>query len=279
MAVARPLRFFVPPPKRDKCVQAALSSAVQAPFEEVTDRMRTAAIAAILSCDPRPSNRIELAYALGYRSQVGFLRSTAPDDRFDLLTPPAALFADLPAGFRLSLHGEAMELSAADRSRAVAWPYDAAAMRVIEGIEAGVANSDLIVILRTHLNADGWENGYIVCQITDCRPPQPLEGRRLLRAAVATLYLGNSLEWERRVIASQWPAVCVDPSPDVARVQSAADWRRKAWSRPRPLEGGAMAVRSAPAPPRKEAQEVTIVPLTEVIAIPMEITKALAEDG
>jgi hypothetical protein len=229
----------------------------------MTDRMRSCAIAAIASRDPRPANRIELAYALGHCSQVGFFLSTGRDDRFDLLTPPSALFCDLAVGLHVRFHSETMECFAHDRSRAIALPYDAAAARLVQGLEDGVVNRDGIALLKIRLNADGWEHGHIVCEITDCRQPRPHERRHLHHVAASTLFPGCPLERERRMIATAHPAVCVDPSPDVARAQSAADWRRKAWSRPPPLAGA----RASP-PIRETLEKVVIVPLAEVVTIP-----------
>jgi hypothetical protein len=54
------------------------------------------------------------------------------------------------------------------------------------------------------------------------------------------------LEAEREVLMVQRPAICTDPSPDVARFQSIMDFRKKMWQRRefRARESGAGAERS-----------------------------------
>jgi hypothetical protein len=195
--------------------------------------MRSSALRAIVSQEPRPVTQIELSYLLDFGALVGFFTSGRADDRFDVLTPPPNLFEEIPIGFCALFYDGGFQFALPDGAKPISYESDPALYPLVECFETGIVSRELFVILRKKLQIDpsAWEEGRIVCQITDFRSVPPAEFRRLLLVAddVVAYCTGQRLEGERQVLALVHPTVCIDPSPDVARVQSVIDWRKKMW--------------------------------------------------
>jgi hypothetical protein len=86
----------------------------------------------------------------------------------------------------------------------------------------------------------GWERGTLIAEISDYRCEPVFRDRVKLgigedvrRHSLNLLTDLDRIETECGLIKLSNPGICVDPSPNVARLQSVADWRRKTW-----LHGG-----------------------------------------
>jgi hypothetical protein len=238
---------------------------------------------------------------LNYRSRLSFFLGSRPDARFDPLTPPPTLFDDIPVGFSVYFRSGSFEFVNSDRTRTIGYVYSATSIPLIEALESGFANCGLLVVLRRHLHCENWEDGYILCQIVDCRFSSCLEYRKILRIAPDVISapmtekvrafpsgrpdlpdpesrgLVDDTRWvrgfeiERQMLLAARPIVCVDPSPDVARVQSVSDWRRKQWARRRPLDRSEL-IQKVPEKEGKAAPtHVRLEPLSAPVFIPEPI--------
>jgi hypothetical protein len=260
--------------------------------------MRAQAIESIIHQDPRPTNTLELCYMLDYSVRLGVILGTRCDPRFDPLSPPPNLFDDFPLGFTVTFRTETFEIASADRTKTVAYGYDRTVAAFIESLEAGLIDRELATLLRKHLHVDAWEEGHVLCQITDFRLAVPVDYRQMLRLTDAAILgaIGDrgrpnrrepgeadrrapSLETERQTLAITRPCICLDPSPDVARVQSAVDWRRQMWRRKSRLEKEQMVVTPPPPPMRAPPGNITLKPLAGPVVIPDAIYQVLASGG
>jgi hypothetical protein len=62
--------------------------------------------------------------------------------------------------------------------------------------------------------------------------------------------------------------VCVDPSADLARVQSVSDWRRKQWVRSGPLGRGELVLKGSGEEGKAVSTHVRLEPLNAPVFIP-----------
>lgn len=216
---------------------------------------------------------------LDYSLRLGFILGNRLDPRFDPLTPPPNLFDDLPLGFYITFRNDTFEFMNADRTKSVGYLYDQTIVSLIESLEAGLIDRELSALLRKQLHIESWEDGRIVCQITDCRFQRPIGYRQILRVIESTVLIaivyraryGRSvptLEVEQQVLTVVRRALCIDPSPDVARAQSVADWRMKMWRRRRELHKGILTIAPEILPVCVAQGNVTLIPLVGTVVIP-----------
>jgi hypothetical protein len=251
--------------------------------------MRDQAVAAIIHQDPRPATHLELTYMLDYNLRLGFIMNSCSDPRFDPLTPPSTLFADLTLGFYATFRNDSLEFANADKSKCIGYVYDQNSVALIESLETGVIGRELAALLRRNLHVDGWEDGHMLCEITDFRFSRPVGCRQMMKVAESVIFgviaergrYGRrdagmiTLEVEQQVLAIARPVVCVDPSPDVARVHSAAHWRRQVWRRGTKLGKEAMAIAVPVKPVVVPPTIMALAPITGPVVIPDAILHAL----
>jgi hypothetical protein len=233
------LRFFFPRTKVDHDSQTDVVFSPEPPRESTVARMRSSALRAIVTQEPRPVTQIELSYLLDFSARVGFFASDRADDRFDVLTAPPNLFEEIPIGFCATFYDGGFQFALPDGAKPISFDCDPTLYPLVESFETGLVSRELLIVLRKKLQIDpsAWEEGRIICQITDFRSTPPTEYRRLLLVAddVVAYCTGQKLaqpqllEGERQVLVLVHPTICIDPSPDVARVQSVIDWRNKMW--------------------------------------------------
>jgi hypothetical protein len=283
-----PVRFFFPQPKLDKEAQTPLLFAIDQREGSIVSRLRSSAVQRILFQDPRPSNNKELCYLLDFNSRTGFFFANLKNERFDLLTPPSTLFDDFPVGFYVNFYNAFFQLTSSDKTKAISYDYEKAFFPIIESLETGQMTRELVSILRGDLEIEGtlWEDGHLLCEITDFRLSSPVRYRRMLQLSDDIIsyciekkqrhtFQCSLLEAERKILTFVHSTVCVDPSPDVARVQSVIDRRHKQWRRVRALDKREMEL-ILPVTPVKAAQaHITLCPLKGSIVIPDAIFKFL----
>jgi hypothetical protein len=220
---------------------------------------------------------------LEFNSGLVVFLATHVDARFDLLTPPDMLFHDFPLGFCANFHNSVLQLTSADDDKKATFPYGQICHPIIDSLETGVVSADLVGLLRKRLAVDpsAWEDGHILCAIADFRVDPPGEFLRMLHVsndAVAycekkhrSASAAQALEGEREILKMLRPVVCLDPSPDVARVQSIVDWRTKLWRRARRLAGGEMELAPPTIRQKETPQDVLLAPLKRPVVIPETI--------
>jgi hypothetical protein len=280
---SRPIRFYFPAPRVDRGAQTPLIFTTEPTREPILSRLRSSAVHAIISQDPRPTGQRELSYLLEFNSGLVFFLATHVDERFDLLTPPDNIFQDFPLGFCANFHNELLHLTSADGDKEVTFPYGQICLPIIDSLETGIVSAGLIGLLRKQLAVDpaAWEDGHILCAITDFRVDPPAEFSQMLHVSNGAVgycekkHKGASpvqtLEGEREILKILRPTVCLDASPDVARVQSIIDWRMKLWRRARRLANAEMEVAQPMIRQKEVPQDVILAPLKGPVVIPESI--------
>ena len=283
MSAKKPIRFFFPVEKVDKPVQTPFFLEKVTKRNATVDKLRSETIEALTSQQQRPPDGVALSYKLDYNSRLQFYLANMNDADFDVLTPPPNLFEDYPVSFEVEFCNDFMQFVAIGSPLKVEFKYDHKVFPLIESLESGFVDRELLHILVGQLKITEWENGFTLCKITDFRFPEPVEHKRMLRLSDDVIgdFLdrepGHSLETERAMIEAMHPQVCIDPSPDVARAQSVTDWRQKMWRRKRELQDKDTVIH-AQAGVKKETQgNVILRPLTQTIVIPDAIFQAIAQ--
>jgi hypothetical protein len=291
------IRFFFPRPKCDHESQTTIIFARPRDPDPIPVRMRSMASRGIIFQDPRPTNGVELSYMLDYSPRLAFFSENPPDHRFDPLTPPPTLFDEIPIGFSVYFRPSSIDFVNSDQTRTVGYIYDGTSIPMIEALETGFVNYELLSVLRRHLRCENWDDGHILCQIVDCRFSTSLEYRKMLRIEPSVISAPmtekmrasapgrrdlpdpeirrlddtrrlRGLESERQILLTARPTVCVDPSPDVARVQSVSDWRQKQWARRRPLERSELVLKGSAEEGKAAPTHVRLEPLNAPVFIP-----------
>jgi hypothetical protein len=221
---------------------------------------------------------------LDFNSGLVFFLARHIDVRFDLLTPPAQLFQDFPLGFCANFHTNLLQLTSADDGcKEATFPYGQICQPIIDSLETGVVSADLTGLLHKRLAIDSsaWDDGHILCAIADFRIDPPAEFRRMLHVSNDVVSYcetkntnvspAQALEGEREILKILRPVVCLDPSPDVARVQSIIDWRAKLWRRVRRLSDTEMEFALPTVRQKAAPQDIMLKPLKGPVVIPESI--------
>jgi hypothetical protein len=280
---SRVIRFFFPLPRVDRGAQTPLIFTTETTQESILSRLRSSAVHSVISQDPRPTDQRELSYMLEFNAGLVFFLATHIDERFDVLTPPDQLFQDFPLGFCANFHNNLLQLTSADNDKEATFPYGQICHPIIDSLETGIVSADLIGLLRKRLAVDpsAWEDGHILCAIADFRIDPPAEFRRMLCVSNDVVAYcekkhrsaspAQALEGEREILKILRPVVCLDPSPDVARVQSIADWRAKLWRRARRLSCAEMELAPTTIRQKEAPQDLILAPLNGPVVIPESI--------
>jgi hypothetical protein len=250
--------------------------------------MRDSSRDAVLAQDPRPTNGIELSYFMEYGSRLAYCLSHGTDSRFDLLSSPATGFSYLPGSFSVHLHNDCFQILSSDKDRPVTFPYTAPSIPILESLEDGIVTRELLSILRDRLELEVWEEGRILCRLTDYRLTERREWVRLLRISeeVVTQFLQKRqkqigplmpprLDAERKLLSQTYPTIATDPSPDVARFQSLIDWREKLWRRRATIRPSDLVVQPPAAVSLEPVGNLSRSPLAEGVAVPEAISHVL----
>jgi hypothetical protein len=291
MAGRTKVSFFLPRQKRETETQTRIVIAPERPRLNIPIRMRQKAIEGMMNQDPRPANALELTYMLDYNNRLGFILCSRTDPRFDPLSRPPKLFEEFQIGFFVVFRNDTLEFANADRTRSVAYVYHEPVISLIESLETRVVGRELGSLLRKQLHVSGWDDGHILCHITDYRFGTPVEYRQMLRVTEGAVFAtiadrrrqgrrdidpmdrknAPGLELEQQVLMLTRRSICVDPSPDVARVQSSVDWRQHMWQRRTRLDTGALVI----VPRVREGPPITATIKLEPVPMPIVVPDIL----
>ena len=280
------IHFFFPSAKADDSCQTPIIYNYLGKKEKIYDKLHDKSESALLFQDPYPSSTVQLSYMQDFNSRLAFFISNANDDRFEKLTPPPDLFHEIRVGFTVDFFDHQFVIKCPDSKMTTSCPYENAIVPVIESLESGVVNRELAIILDS-INTQSWEDGRILCKITDFRFPDPIEYNRLLTvsySAVSPLDFfkkrpvsaSQIIESEKNILLLLHPQICTDISPDVARAASIMDWRQKLWMSNKKIDPK----ESEPYEQRRlkplETGNIVLHKLTESIKIPEAIIRQFA---
>ncbi|OHT03650.1 hypothetical protein TRFO_28909 [Tritrichomonas foetus] len=254
------IHFFFPSTKVDSECQTPIVYNTTHKTDTIYDEIHKLAEESLIFQDPRPTNLIDLSYMQGFNSRLAYFLSNANDKRFDHLSPPPDLFHDLTVGLKVNLLDKSLTISGTDAKKVHHYPYENGIIPILESLESGIIGRELSAILNS-IKANSWEDGRILCQITDFRFEKPLTYNRLLTVSYdivnspdfiqKTASSSQIIEAEKRILLLLHPQICTDPSPDVARATSIFDWRKKMW-----MQSGKIDPKASEAP-----KEQTLKPL------------------
>jgi hypothetical protein len=167
----------------------------------------------------------------GYNPRVSFYSSAMSHPSFDILTPPPELFQCLSTvTFELFDNLLTISRPGGESRHFPDKPLDP----LLRLFENGILNSELAFELAKMKCR--FENGFIIGKCVDHRFSPARQTNIKLDigpdiVAAAFRQCQEPLETEKEVLMIQRPAVCTDTSPDVARLQSIMDFRKKMWQR------------------------------------------------
>jgi hypothetical protein len=156
------------------------------------------------------------------------------DPRFDCLTPPIGLFKQKELKVILQFYDRSLAVvDGTGRTKSLS--YGRYSLPLLEALETGVMSWDCVACLKKTIDCK-FSEGCVLCKCVDNRfsPAREFTTKLEIGAEVVAYFsrnpgLESALEGERHMCRLRRPIVCTDPSPNVARVQSALDFRKKMW--------------------------------------------------
>ena len=236
MSFERRLRFFLSVPTRPAQTQTDfVEDKVQDP---VITRMREADLEQLLHRDVEPPTALQRAVVHGFNTRLGYLWLAMQDPSFDLLTPPSTLLSDVRPGLVFDFYDQTFNVSCPDAKREPAtYAYVENVFGLLDGLERGLITCELSQLL-DRFNCKVCENGSVVVKLNDFRYNEvrtwcmklSLSDEVLTRNLLQKLNGHDAIQCEREISILRYPVICTDQSPDVVRVESAADFRKKMWT-------------------------------------------------
>ncbi|KAK8866631.1 hypothetical protein M9Y10_009597 [Tritrichomonas musculus] len=215
--------------------------------ESTVENMRVSDVKTLLLNEVRPITTFSKSMSQWYNTQLGFYYTAISDPRFEPLTPPKDLYSDIQPGIICNLKEDCYVLSNQHGKKSTSLKYetDLKCLSFMECLETGVISHETLkLLIQNEYNLKNWDNGKIICKVIDDRiQPQKISYVKL-EIGPDAIELRNfktnsteaKLEFERRTLLYRRPMICTDPSPDVARVQSVVDTRKKMWLSDKPKE-------------------------------------------
>jgi hypothetical protein len=234
MALPPRIRFFCSPPKREAGTQTRAVAAAPSPGASIVERCRAAALEGILTHEVRPFTPLAPVVVAGFQKRLSFYATALLDPRFDVLTPASDLFGHRRPDVTFQFFDRVFA-AVYGEDQTVAQDYSPHYFPVIEALETGVMTRTCALLLKQMLGCE-FTDGCLFCKCVDYRftPTRELTMKLEIGADVLQFFYvdrppNEALEGEIRLLRLRRPIVCTDPSPDVARVQSALDFRKKMW--------------------------------------------------
>lgn len=215
--------------------------------ESTVEMMRISDINTILKNEVRPVTSFSKSLSQCYNTKLGFYITAFSDPRFEPLTPPKDLYSEISTGIICNLQEKSYVLSTPHKHHEISFSYenDDQYISFMRCLETGIITpGTLKFLIQKEWNIKNWDNGNIICKVVDNRiQPQTISYIKL-EIGPDALELQNfkpvstegKLDFERRTLLLRRPMICTDPSPDVARVQSVIDTRKKMWLSDKPRE-------------------------------------------
>lgn len=231
------VQFFLPRRTADSGTQTLLDT--QKNKSSIHERLRESTIDLVLHQEPLPPTSSARGLLQNVKSSIGYYVTQLQDDRFDILTPPATLYSDMPVSFSFEFYETSFLILNAECSKSVAFDYERASLPLIEPLETGILTTALFAVLEK-LQVSGYNDGSLLCLVTDFRyEPERVCRMRIAvgsevvqfycRKATSRMHADQQREVEAQALACIAPRVCTDPSPNVARAFSEMDSREKMW--------------------------------------------------
>ena len=209
----------------------------------ILNQLKISSLQKILFSQEKSQTKYEKCLIDDYKNHMGFYISALNDPQFDVFTPSKTLFENCNINLYFDFYKDSFEIkSQIDQQVAlVSLGYDDNIIPVLESISTGYVTLSLLKLIEK-MKIKNWDNGIMIAKWTDYRltPPktfiQKLEiGPDIIEYQGNLLHRNESvdniekLKFEKQAILLENPDICTDPSPDVARINSVVDWRKKMW--------------------------------------------------
>jgi hypothetical protein len=228
------IRFFCSPPKQETGTQTSICLPTTPSKIPLMERLQTSALEGLLSREVPSLTPLTHLIVDSYNTRLSLYVTMIHDPRFDILTPPVDLFAREQPGVIFEFYDQVFTAVYPEGAQ-ICQVYTPHFFPVIECLETGVITRDCAVLLKETINCH-FVNGCVLCKCVDHRfhPAREITTKLEIGADVLPYFYEKSkkeetLKEEMRLLALRRPIVCTDPSPDVARVQSVLDFRKKMW--------------------------------------------------
>jgi hypothetical protein len=200
------------------------------------------------------------------------------------LTPPQTRYSEVSSYLKFEFWPDSFTLSStATIERRIPrydFVYNDTILDILRSLETGIICPSLACLIEK-MKFTGWDCGTLIAEITDYRSDPVIRnrvqlaiGEAVIRHRLSSLTDTDQLETECELLKLSMPAICIDPSPNVARLQSVSDWRHKAWIDRRDREFGP---KPAP-PPSRFAQSQRIPDLPKARQATVELPAELVEE-
>jgi hypothetical protein len=239
------IRFFCSVQKKETETQTSFLQRSDKQDASIVDRFRSQELKAILLRETYYMSPLTPALVDGCNARLGFYIAAVHSPRFDILTPPPEVFARSP-NVIFEFFGDTFLIRPVDSEAPNVFRYQPHMFVVLECLETRVVGREFAKFLG-RLKCS-YESGFVIVKVIDHRPAAPVEHNIALEIGpeVVRHFVEKDMKkddrmddrrdriieaLQREVHVIQWrrPVICTDPSPDVARVQSVIDFRKKMW--------------------------------------------------
>ena len=233
----RRYHFFCPTLKGEVGIQTAVSGESESHGEELEADLYEDTINSLLMGNQIYRTPIQKNIQQEYTESIGFLRAVYNDERFDMLKPPKKMIDDLNVSFHFQFYPQNFTVTACASNQVKPFPYKKTSKEIFHCIQLGKVSSNLCSLF-SHFSSYNWVDGEILVRITDYRiiPTANFVYSLKISADIIQLIADSKklnrdadLEYKKNSLLVLHPSICTDPSPDVSRVQSVLDCRKKMW--------------------------------------------------
>ena len=233
----RRYHFFCPTLKGEIGCQTVVSGESEVRSDELEADLYEDTINSLLMGNQIYRTPIQKNIQQEYTESIGFLHAVYNDERFDILKPPKKMIDDLNVSFHFQFYPQNFTVTSCASNQVKSFPYNKISKEIFHCIQLGQVSSNLCTLF-SQFTSYVWSDGEILVRITDYRiiPPSNFVYSLKISADVIQLISDAKklhgeaeLEYKKNSLLILHPLICTDPSPDVARVQSVFDCRKKMW--------------------------------------------------
>lgn len=172
---------------------------------------------------------VDRALVGGFSSRLTFFEGYLSDPNFDQLVPDFGLLEKYRPSLTIDITDKSFKISTFEENHQWTFQLQDQYIPLLQSLENREINQELYLLL-TKADLIHWDNGSILALVRDYRGESTQKHVVWLKAA-PEVYMTNihGLDEECEIITKMNPTVCTDPSPDVARVFSVLDRRKKMW--------------------------------------------------
>ncbi|OHS93871.1 hypothetical protein TRFO_02409 [Tritrichomonas foetus] len=209
--------------------------------DNILDQMKISTLTSILFKKKIYNDKYDKFIMENYKSRMGFYITTLFNQNFDIFTPPQNYLQNYDSFILFEFYEQLFKMIGKNEKNVatIDFGYELNIVPVLECLETGIITKNLYKLIEK-MRFKKWNNGSILAKCVDYRllPIKEFYKRLVIGPELIDYHssrllqdsgVKEKLEFEQQALLLANPILCDDPSSDVARINSAIDWRKKIW--------------------------------------------------